>query len=304
MVGGAIEPKVLLSPNSTFFSIDAFPGTYYLRIEANTVFGRYQLTPVLVTNISHSAVDRILGVDETLTVQFDWIPDQQARLRIVKAEQVIDIRPMIHQGGGHYVSQLKMADNLAVVKGNLIVDLSIPSHSELINSFLIEDSIYIDTLPPKIERVVHQSVRSNGMVLPLGVYQNLIVRMVGEVGATARFRIEAEDFSVTGEMFDDGKHNDDKIDDGVYSGFYTVSPGDNVSKGKLTGLLRDSADNISELLSNMSVIFDTEQPEIQSITYTVKRPQQGFVNTTTHLAGDIRRRVRRQPGARRVCRGR
>ena len=287
MVGGAIEPKVLLSPNSTIFSIDAFPGTYYLRIEANNGFGKYQLTPVLVTNISHSAVDRILGVDETLTVQFDWIPDQQARLRIVKAEQVIDIRPMIHQGGGRYVSQLKMADNLAVVKGNLIVDLSIPNHSELINSFLIEDSLYIDTLPPKIERVSHQSVRSNGTVLPLGVNQNLIVRMVGEVGATARFRIEAEDFSVTGEMFDDGKHNDDKIDDGVYTGFYTVSPGDNVSKGKLTGLLRDSADNISELLSNMSVIFDTDQPEIQSISYTVKRPQQGFVNTTTLLAGDI-----------------
>lgn len=287
MVGGSIKPKILLSPNTTTFSIDAFPGTYYLRIEANTAFGKYQLTPVLVTKVSHSAVDRILGANETLTVQFDWIPDQQANLRIVKAEQVINIRPMIHQTGGHYVSQLKMADNLSVVKGNLIVDLSMPNYPELINSFLIEDSIYIDTLPPKIERVSHQSVRSNGIVLPLGLNQNLIIRMVGEVGSIAKFRIEAEGFSVTGEMFDDGKHNDDKTDDGIYGGFYTVSPGDNVSRGKLIGFLKDSADNTSELVSNMQVVFDTDQPKIQSLAYTVKRPQQGFVDTTTLLAGDI-----------------
>ncbi|MCS5610987.1 MAG: hypothetical protein NZ961_11260, partial [Candidatus Poribacteria bacterium] len=111
--------------------------------------------------------------------------------------------------------------------------------------------------------------------------------MVGEVGSIAKFRIEAEGFSVTGEMFDDGKHNDDKTDDGIYGGFYTVSPGDNVSRGKLIGLLKDSADNTSELVSNMQVVFDTDQPKIQSLAYTVKRPQQGFVDTTTLLAGDI-----------------
>ena len=287
VVGGTIKPTILSATNTTVFSIDVFPGTYYLRIEANNVFGKYQLALTLVTNISHSAIDRILGANETLTVQFDWIPDQRADLRIVKTEQVIDIRPMIHQSDGHYENQLKMVDNLAVVKGNLIIDLAIPNHPGLINSFLIEDSVHIDTLPPKIERVFHQSTKPNGTVLPLGLNQNLIVRMVGEAGSTARFRIEADNFSVTGEMFDDGKHSDKKTDDGIYSGFYIVRPGDNVSKGKLIGLLRDSADNTSQLVSNMPVILDTNPPEIQSITYTVKRPQQGFINTTALLAGDI-----------------
>ena len=287
VVGGTIKPKILSATNTTTFSIDAFPGTYYLKIEANASFSKYQLTPVLVTKVSHNAVDRILGTNETLTVQFDWIPDQQANLRIVKAEQVIDIRPMTHQGNGHYVSQLKMTDNLAVVKGSLIVDLAISNHPDLINSFLIEDSIHIDTLPPKIERISHKSVRPNGTVLPVGLDQNLIIRMVGEARSMARFRIEADNFSVIGEMFDDGKHDDQKIDDGIYSGFYTVSPGDNVSRGKLIGLLKDSADNTSQLVSNMPVVLDTDPPEIQSIAYTVKRPQQGFITTTTLLAGDI-----------------
>ncbi len=306
--------------NSAFISLDVLPGSYYIQLnpESEDTTNAYVLTPVLIRNASHNAVDKILGRDSELIVTLDWVPGRTATFHIKSNSETQkgeasrptpEIRvPMIAQGNGTYVGKYKVPPDVQIVKGEVIIELGGIAQVDNVPDTVqirLKGLVTIDTLPPQITQVRHDAVKPNGEVRPLGLGKTIHIRLVSEPGGFGKFKIErsldsppsippraggsgqGEGFQVNGDLFDDGTHEDDAANDGIYGGSYIIRLGDNVTDAKLTGILEDLAGNVAELESVKTVMFDTQPPPITALTFTVTRPEVGLVQRTNLLAGDL-----------------
>ncbi|MCH8293368.1 T9SS type A sorting domain-containing protein, partial [Candidatus Poribacteria bacterium] len=297
------------SEMSGALSLDVVPGEYFIEVNAplETDASPYTLIPFLIASASHNAVDEILGTGSELTVTLNWNPGREAMFEITSSAPLTpssspfergriipNIRvPMVETRPGIYVGAYLVPPNLEFEDGKVVLTLGSGNQVDNLqhtNRLSLKEPVAIDTLPPRITRVSHSGVRPNGELQPIGVGQSAHIRLIGEVGANGTFRIDGTSrFRIVGDLFDDGAHDDDAADDGIYGGSYTVRLGDNVTGATVIGRLEDLAGNATDRVASKLITFDTEPPSITAIALTVTRNNRALEHppaSVSLLAGD------------------
>ncbi len=112
----------------------------------------------------------------------------------------------------------------------------------------------------------------------LSVGSNISVKLVWEKGNSASFDILYENSTkkLTNEpvpMFDDGQHNDENANDGIYVGSYVIKEKDNTNDAIIMVYIKDKYGNVSDIpIISKPILIDTSPPVITQVTHDVKMP--------------------------------
>ena len=147
--------------------------------------------------------------------------------------------------------------------------------------------VQIDTLAPQIKEVTYTAVDADGnpiqpgdvlpgnAVLTVKLTSDLTLDPIG--GSMATFSIEGltsrlppADLLVP--LYDDGTHGDQTAQDGVYTGSYTVKPGDDVTNALLLGTLTKANKKSATQSALVRLTIDTLPPPPITAVTAVDRP--------------------------------
>lgn len=232
----------------------------------------FDTTPPEIIKIEHNAKKVLVEGDVLIVKAFSDTKKGKATFNIGEFAKSL---PMSDDG----TRDDQVADDgiytgrYTVKKGDSVTDalISVKLTDEAGNTteLLLREPISIDTIPPKINSFVHNA---KGI---LSENDKLIVTMKGDPGNIATFDIG--EFKVGLPMYDDGTRGDEKANDGVYVGTYTVKKNDSVKDARITGYLTNKNGNQSVSIIYERVSIDAvPPPSIVGVSAMDKPDDQGY----------------------------
>jgi len=242
------------------------------------------------------------SVEQELTVKVVSEPDCEGKFEVAGTTSLLLQEELYDDGqhddgapddgiyGGKYT--IVPGDNIENAQLSVWLEDKAGNRTE---KFKARTPIFIDTLPPDIESLDFEIIRTEDIELEtqrLELQENrlrtgdvLQVILKGEKDCTAEF--DLGDIKQSLKLFDDGTHSDQEFGDGIYTNSYVVRKEDNVENALITVRLIDKAGNISELDSQRLISIDTNPPQIISITHDSQRPLVKNDTLTVTLEGDV-----------------
>ena len=251
-------------------------GDYFVAVEPENeedASAEYQLVATVVESMemevqfpvsSFQFSESILGPGASLSLIVVWEPGNSISFDI--GELRSDLPLLDDAQDGTYLGTYTVQEGDDISDAKIILHLTMPPGGAPPNSALptwtadlkLEDTVTIDTTPPKITRVDH-----NVRLYPLSAGENLNVTMTGEAGALdAYFDIIPPYDSVIPRYLNIPM---EESSDGNYSGSYTVEEEDDLETAFVVCYLMDAAGNESFKSFERPISFDTTAPEIVSV---------------------------------------
>ena len=146
--------------------------------------------------------------------------------------------------------------------------------------------INIDALAPVITEVSYNALSPDFQTIPAGhplaLDSTLTVRLVSDItkdpigGASATFRIEGLEAAQDLPLYDDGIHDDEAAQDGIYVGTYTVQKEDDVKDARVTCTLVKANGKSTTKFALARVTIDSIAPSsVTNVTAEDKPADQG-----------------------------
>lgn len=287
-VEGGISGEVLdasqrrlveISSLGTLVSV-AVPATgrlFFVRIQGAR--GDYRLCALHIKRAEHNA-HIPLGIGGKFTLVAEMPSGWKVEVEIGGT----GIRfPLVESGSnagvytGSYVVQA--GDNAA----DATLSLRIETPRGIVGYLPVSPALTLDTAPPLIRDVIHTAVN------PLKSGDVLLITARSEPNTIATFEIIGEGFTTFGELHDDGNHNDDAPNDGLYAGSYRVGAFDNVREALLRVRFVDTVGNEAVREAIRRITLDTTPPVVAEVQHD---------GTRILKTGDVLTvRVNGEPGA-------